>query len=359
VKIRGVCYDVGCVYGPRVLNINTRPVFYAAVTHRELEIIRSDLHCNAVRIRGSDIGRLMTATQDALEQGLEVLLSPERWEKSPRETLGYIVAAATAAEQLRERWPQRLLFSVASEATLFVRGIVPGKTITERLAQLRRDFRSGRYDEPFRAFLGEANEAVRRVFHGPVTYAALPFEPVDWSLFDIVGVDHYRESRVKDRYEETLRRFLSHGKPVIITEFGMRGYTGAESSGALGFGVLDNKSLVLHHLPVVGRLVRPRLNGQYVRDEALQARELTETLEILDAAGVEGAFVFSFDEPLSTFSENPRYDLDMSALSLVKTYAGRRGTTYPDMTWEPKAAFTAVAEFYASHQAGRATAGPV
>jgi hypothetical protein len=25
---------------------------------------------------------------------------------------------------------------------------------------------------------------------------------------------------------------------------------------------------------------------------------------------------------------------------------GRRGDTYPDMTWEPKAAFTAVAECY-------------
>ena len=115
------------------------------------------------------------------------------------------------------------------------------------------------------------------------------------------------------------------------------------SSGALGFGVVDTKTLFLHHLPLVGRLIRPRLNGSYVRDEALQARELAETLSILDASGVDGAFVASFDEPWATFSDN----LDMSALSLVKTYADRPGTTYPGMAWEPKQAFTAVASFYA------------
>jgi len=33
-----------------------------------------------------------------------------------------------------------------------------------------------------------------------------------------------------------------------------------------------------HQLPVVGRFVRERLNGDYVRDEAMQDRELAETL---------------------------------------------------------------------------------
>jgi hypothetical protein len=40
----------------------------------------------------------------------------------------------------------------------------------------------------------------------------------------------------------------------------------------------------------------------------------------------------------------------MNAMSLVKSYAGAYGSTYPDMTWEPKKAFHAVADFYASHQ---------
>lgn len=38
----------------------------------------------------------------------------------------------------------------------------------------------------------------------------------------------------------------------------------------------------------------------------------------------------------------------MSALSLVKSYERRHGMTYPDMTWEPKKSFKAVADFYAA-----------
>jgi hypothetical protein len=105
----------------------------------------------------------------------------------------------------------------------------------------------------------------------------------------------------------------------------------------------------LHHLPLIGRFVRERLNGDYVRDEAMQARELTEILTILDAAGVDGAFVAEFVTAGATFSDKPRYDLDMNAFALVKTYRHGNGTTYPDMTWEPKQSFHAVADYYAAH----------
>jgi hypothetical protein len=44
----------------------------------------------------------------------------------------------------------------------------------------------------------------------------------------------------------------------------------------------------------------------------------------------------------------------MSSFALVKTYAdGRHGTTCPDMPWEPKAAFRAVADYYAGEAATR------
>jgi hypothetical protein len=36
----------------------------------------------------------------------------------------------------------------------------------------------------------------------------------------------------------------------------------------------------------------------------------------------------------------------MGVLSLVKTYVHGHGATYPDLTWEPKEAFHAVADFY-------------
>jgi len=157
-----------------------------------------------------------------------------------------------------------------------------------------------------------------------------------------------------DRREESLRSsdcldsVRRRRKPVINTEFGMRTYRGAESDGTIGFGVADQTRVLLHHfLP----FVRERLNGDYVRDEAMQARELTETLAILDAAGVDGAFVAEFVTAEGTFSEDARYDLDMNAFALVKTYRHGNGTTYPDMIWEPKQSFYAVADYYAAHRA--------
>jgi hypothetical protein len=47
-------------------------VFDPDVVHRGLAIIKTDLHCNAVRICGRDIARPVTAAEDALDQGLEV-----------------------------------------------------------------------------------------------------------------------------------------------------------------------------------------------------------------------------------------------------------------------------------------------
>ena len=87
-----------------------------------------------------------------------------------------------------------------------------------------------------------------------------------------------------------------------------------------------------------------------MRDEALQARELIKTLSILDAAGVDGAFVFTFVFPIYKHDSDPRYDLDIVSASLVKSFGGGKpGTTYPDMPWEPKESFRAVAGYFATH----------
>jgi len=352
MKRKGISYDVGRVMGI----INFRPIFDPKIVHREFEIIKNDLHCNAVRICGLDIRRLTSAAEDALSQGLEVWLSPELWDKSPKKTLNYIVKAAAATEELRERWPERLVLSVGSELALFMRGIVAGSTLVKRLynPSLKDTIRSGEHNKPLNAFLAKASEGVRRVFHGEITYAALPWEAVDWELFDLVGVDHYRDARIQDRYVEMLKPLFAYDKPVVITEFGHIPMKGTDDSGVMGsgigMGVVDNKTLFLHAIPLLGRFVRPRLIGEHVRDEALQAHELVETLGLLDAAGVDGAFAFTFVSPTYPYSADPRYDLDMVSTSLVKSLAGGlHGTTFPDMPWEPKESFWALAEYYGPH----------
>jgi hypothetical protein len=347
----GVIYNTGAVFSGLGWKERTRPRLDPRVAGRELQIIRDDLHCNAVRVSGTDIGRLTAVTEQALRLGLEVWPSPVLFGRGAPESIRYLAKAARAAEPLRRQWPGRLVFVAGQEATLLMRGIVPGATIQKRAAGLFAGGGVSQHADALNAFLGQAAAAVREVFGGEISYASLPFEPVDWSPFDIIGVDHYRDARVKDRYAQMLRPLLAHGKPVVVTEFGMRTYHGADTSGALGFGIRDNVSQALHQLPLVGRLTRPRLKeGDWQRDEDLQARELTETLAILQAEGADGAFVSEFVAPEATYSDQARYDLDMNAMSLVKSYAGVRGITYPDMTWEPKKSFQAVADFYAGHQ---------
>jgi hypothetical protein len=44
------------------------------------------------------------------------------------------------------------------------------------------------------------------------------------------------------------------------------------------------------------------------------------------------------------------FDPDIASYSLVKSYVNRHSTTYPDMPWEPKESFKAVAAYYATHK---------
>ena len=345
---KGVSYDVG-----RVMGINWRPIFNPRVVHRELEIIKNDLHCNAVRICGLAIDRLMAAAEDALKLGLEVWLSPEMWDKSQRETLDYIAQAAKAAETLRQRWPERLVFCVGSELTLFMQGIVEGKNITRRMSNSKfwSIVKAGEHDKPVNTFLTRANEVVRQVFHGKVTYAALIWEAVDWNLFDFVGVDHYRDERIKDQYVEMLKPLFSFGKPVVVTEFGFRTFRGAEKASAMGMGNADYITLFPHQLPLAGHFIRPRVRVIHERDERLQARGPIDQLRLLDSAGVDGALIMTFVSPINPYDDIPLYDLDRDNFSLVKSYANdKHGVTYPDMTWEPKESFKAVADYYAKEK---------
>ena len=367
--LKGVCYDSGSY-----MAFNWRPDFDVAIVRLELEIIKKDLHCNAVRITGLDIGRLITSARVALEHGLEVWLSPTMWDKGQAATLAHIVKTATEAEKLSQECPDKVVFVVGGEFTLFINGIIEGRNVVERMANIRKGFgRQGQAGQPSRdateaiahlkaaehnrllgRYLQNVADSVRPVFHGKITYAALAWESVDWSLFDFVGADHYRAERIKDRYVDILKPAFESGKPVVITEFGVQTYKGAEVNGAgLGGNIIDFKSQFLHNrLPLLGRFIRPKLmSGKHVRDEALQARELVDQLTVLDNAGVYGAFVSGFVEQVKPYDDDPRYDLDMGSMSLVKYYESGKGygTTYPDMPWEPKESFRAVAEYYGNH----------
>jgi hypothetical protein len=347
---KGIHYDTGTVFrGPGYAISTRRDPLDLAVVRRELQIIRDDLHANAVRVVGSGIDRLVAVSGAALALGLEVWFSPALFEYPPEETARRLIGAAGAAASLDAAHPGRVVLVAGSELTLFMPGIVPGRTITERLRRLKGEpslLGTGALGD----YLATLVPRLRAAFDGPITYASLVFEKLEWGLFDFVGIDHYRDDRVKDRYVEMLEPFLATGKPVIVTEFGMRTYHGAESSGALGFGIMDTTRLWLHTRPFIGRFFRPRLKGTFERDESMQARELAETLNVLEASNVAGALLATFATPGAFTDPDPRYDLDMDSMSLVKALpGGRHGTTYPDMPWEPKESFAVVADHFAEH----------
>ena len=226
---------------------------------------------------------------------------------------------------------------MGTEAPLFTKGIVPGRSVNQRIKNIRRTgLRNRPYTAQLNAFLNQAIERARKSFHGPLTYAATMFEYPDWSRFDIIGIDHYRNSKVEATYAERLRSRLSLGKPVVNAEFGHSSYRG-DNPGHMEFGELDLTSLFLNR----AHIGRPRLKpGTNIRDEDHQASELIKTLEILDAEGAAGAFIWTFADPWLIHTPDPEHDLDMTSTAPVKTY--------PDQTWKPKKAFHAVADFYAA-----------
>lgn len=335
MRLRGINYDVGTRYG----QIMTRPEFDRAAARRDLGVIKNDLHCNAVRISGEDPGRLTAAARDALQQGLEVWLSPLLHDKDEQDTLKATVACAAAAEELRQQWP-RLVFVLGCELTIFMPGLLAAGAgnVLDRIASpgFREQLRAGQHNKPLNDLLARANDAVRAVFRGQVTYASAPVEAVDWALFDFVCLDYY-PAQVDPLAQQP---YFAHGKPVVITEVGCCTYQGAEDKGGMGWSVIDQRSIPVREL-----------DGNYTRDESLQARTLTASLARLDSAGVDGCFVYTFIIPALTHSEDPCKDLDMASYGLVKSLASTgQGTTDPGVSWEPKESFTAVAGYFARHE---------
>ncbi|RJO75827.1 hypothetical protein D5S18_13710 [Nocardia panacis] len=340
MRSKGMTYDTGFLSEGQ----SSRPEFDPEVVRRELAIIRDDLHCNAVQIVGGDADRLELAARCAAELGLEVWFSPYPLELTNAQILSLFADCAQRAERLR-RTGAEVVFVTGVELSLMNPEFLPGDTVWERLESLLADpyARSERVDEliaRLNNFLAEAVTAVRAHFGGKLTYCAIPFERIDWTPFDIMSIELIRSAEVADRFRGGVRDLVAQGKPLAVTGFGTATWRGAAD-------IAPRSNEIVEYDAATGAPIR--LNGDYERDEAEQATYLSELLEIFDSEGVDSAFVFLFalhSHPHRPDGD-PRDDLDRAGLGIVKVFEDRRGVTYPDMTWEPKAAFAAVAERYA------------
>jgi hypothetical protein len=342
MRIRGVTYDVGT---PVINGGLTRENLPLDVVEREMRVIAEELHCNAVRITGQDIGRLKLAADAASRQGLAVWLSPVLHNADEQETFRHTTEAASVCEELRKSGNQVVLV-VGCELSVFMSGVIPGDSMLDRLRVLFDPsrwtadlFANGSPEERLNAFLARTAKEARRHFGGPVTYASGLWEDVDWDPFDFVGIDAYRDGSNADRFRDIIRNYRRFGKPVIVTEFGCCTYVGAENLGGMGWMVVD-------------RAATPwRLSKPLVRDESVQARYLTEMLDLFEGEGVDGAFIYTFVSPSYPSSDDPIYDLDTASYSLVRTWPAGNDSASGHSSWERKEAFHAVADRFGQYAA--------
>ncbi|MEU2431566.1 hypothetical protein ABZ611_18975 [Streptomyces sp. NPDC007861] len=325
MDVRGISYD-------------TDGGWDRAAVRRDLRAIREELYCTAVQLRGADVERLTEAAAYALDTGLDVWILPEPGTGLPRrEVLAHLARAAEAAERLRAAHPGRVTLVAGCAYSLLTRGIMPGPHLLVRLRPLpllRRDGGSGPLHRlvtrQLRRMLAETLGTARAAFRGPVTYAAGFWEDVDWSGYDMVGVNLYRFAANEERYPELLRALTlrAGGKPVVVTEFGCGAYAGAGKACPGSFRIVRWLS------------ARPRIKEGYVRDEYTQAAYLSELIGLYAESGIRGCFVFTFATPGFPHSTDPRYDLDLAGFGVVRVSPDAPGE------WETKEAFHAVARAY-------------
>ncbi|GAA2937751.1 MULTISPECIES: hypothetical protein [Streptomyces] len=346
MRIFGITYDTGFTSA----GTTTREPFDPAVVRREMRVIRDELRCDAVRVTGGDRDRLETAARHAAEAGLEVWYCPFTNGLTPDELLDFLTDGAERAERLR-RTGADVVFLTGSEISLFTSGFLPGDTYAERQT-LFADPRRVREVLPqvpakINAFLGKAVTEVRARFNGPVGYASLPFEGVDWAPFDLVATDAgYRDASTADRLDEGLRALVSHGKPAAVTEFGCAPYRGAADIASRADQVVE-----WNEGARPAGFVRP-----VVRDEPEQAAYLRELLQVYGQSGLDAAFVYTFARyDLPHDDTDDTRDFDKASYGVVRVFPDDHpGTTSrPGLPWEPKAAFHTLAAYgRARHGAG-------
>jgi len=329
MQVKGVTYDVGTDYGQ---STPSRTHWATADVRRDVRAIRRDLHCTSVNFYGSDLDRLVEGASLALAEGLAVSIQPRPINSDREQMLDTLARCAREAERLRARGGVTL--NTGCELTLFTSGFIPGDTFTARMEVLvRSQPPSPVFSDLLNRHLKDVARVARQEFRGPITYGSGAWEEVDWSHFDLVGVNFYRDRNNASHYVPHLRGLRRHGKPVVITEFGCCAFEGAEEMGGSGWIIVNREK------------DRPSVKPGYTRSEETQAREIESLLDLYEEEDLHGAYVFDFMSANHPWDPDPARDLDMAAYGIVKVLPWEPGDS--SLRWKPKLAFDAVARRYA------------
>jgi len=343
---RGVAYDTGTnfVTGQGPLS---RAVWSTERMREELHLIADQLNANSVTIYGSDLDRLAAAAQTALDRDMHVWLQPRLVDRPRQEVLEHLAAAGELAESLRQQ-DGRINLTIGAVHQIFTPGIIPGGQYHERMANIYADAEhhlltptakvdpaeaKPRLDE----FLREAAGVARRVFHDGISYSAAPFEDVDWSLFDYVGLMYQYLPRPLSPQEHLalIDGYRRWDKPIVVAEFGTATYQGAAEKAFFFWDVVDRS------------VNPPTILPGYVRDEGAQAAYHLKMFDIFERAHVHGVLVSEFIHPTHPHSSDPQLDLDMASMAIVKTIRDDFADPASEYRWEPKECFHAIADYFA------------
>ncbi|MET7425525.1 hypothetical protein [Dactylosporangium sp. NPDC005555] len=335
MRVFGMNYDTGFVSA----GSTTHEPWDPEAVRRDLRVIRDELRCDAVRITGGVQDRLELAARYAAELGLEVWYCPFTNGLDRDGLMAFVLDGAERAERIR-RTGASVVYLTGSEIAMFTDGFLPGRDLAERMALLTDPMRLReavpRARDAVRDFLAEAVPAVRQRFGGPVAYASIPLEAVDWTAFDIIASDAgYRDASNAAAFPQSLAAATRQGKPYAATEFGCCTFRGAgEVAGSAEPVTYDH-----------GTGHAEQLTPGLERDEEGQARYILDLLRDYEACGVDAAFVYTFANRHLPTTDDPERDFDLAARGIVRVL--------PDGSWTPKAAFHALAE-YGRTRAGQA-----
>ncbi|MDA3647016.1 abortive phage infection protein [Saccharopolyspora indica] len=346
LTLRGVSYDTGSNFNTGQGELS-RVVWSNARMREEIAAIDRQLHCNSVTVYGSEIDRLTETAEAAAERGLHIWLQPRLMDVGQDEVLDHLAEAAELAERLRTDGAA-VTFSVGCVHLVSTPGLLDGDTYHERMANIHAgadhnflrptataDLARGA--ERLNEFLGRAVEVTRGRFGGPVSYAAAPFEDVDWRPFDLVGLTYYFSYHpTRAGYAAELGKYREWGKPVVISEYGTTTYRGAAERALLAFDIVDRTQEV------------PTVYDGVVRNEQAQANFHVRMLTMFAELGMHGATVCEFIHPTHPHSTDPRYDLDAASMAITKTIRDDYGDHGSPYRWEPKKSFQAIAEHFAT-----------
>ncbi|TWD79975.1 hypothetical protein FB561_1041 [Kribbella amoyensis] len=333
LEFQGVAYDTGTGF----IGDESRVLWERDLVRGELRAIRDRLHANWVSIYGSDVERLTDTATDALRLGLKVSIQPRSFDEPQEDALAKLARTAREAERLRCRYGPEVILVIGCEFMLFTPGIVPGANFFERVEYLT----TGNPDmaelqRKLRAFTARAVAVARSNFHGRITYgAASDLEQIDWSLFDLVGLDYYSYHEDRAGHTAELARFRRWGKPILILEFGCCTFTGAPEAGGMGWDIVDYT------------VDPPEIKDGFVRDEQAQADHLRTMLTVFREEGFLGASPYTFISPDAPHRlRDPKHDEDIAGYGLCKVIRKDSWDPASPYRWEPKKSFHAVAETY-------------